>query len=118
MFKCFDSIYGAQRVLASIREQRNSAYGGSHYGGGASTARLNLRGELESMHDGASVVGDMIPEEVGEEGEDKKFYSSVKVPPKKQSEQFEIAAKSEKKISGRRLGASFFSYFQHNHRIK
>ena len=32
MFKCFDSIYGAQRILSNIKE-RSSVYGGSINGG-------------------------------------------------------------------------------------
>lgn len=32
MFKCFDSIYGAQRILSNIKE-RSSVYGGSIKGG-------------------------------------------------------------------------------------
>ncbi len=32
MFKCFDSIYGAQRILNNIKE-RSSVYGGSINGG-------------------------------------------------------------------------------------
>ena len=61
MFKCFDSIYGAQRVLSSI-QGRGSVYGGSQYGSKLLSATKE-RNESVNGHD----YDEDIPEEDNED---------------------------------------------------
>ena len=54
MFKCFDSIYGASRVISTIKDRSSVYQNGSLYGGsnfrGAMTNRMSQNG-ASSMYE-------------------------------------------------------------------
>ena len=70
MFKCFDSIYGASRVISNIKDRSSVYQNGSLYGGsnfhGALTNRLSQNG-ASSMYDHPEIneeeEEDTLPEE-------------------------------------------------------